>query len=242
VTREAPYANAMNGSLWTLKSELACYLLVLALAVTTLLGRARWVVAALGAGLLAVIVWDTAHDAAGPGPIAPVAAVHIPILGWFQLYYLVVFGLAFVLGMIADVYRSSIPVNDALGVASSVLAAASLWLGWPLFGPFLVAYVYALLWAGVRLPPVLRRIGRRNDYSYGVYIYAFPIQQALSILGAPRLGWLSYVLMSVATVLVVAVCSWHLVEKPMLQLKHWPPQIESEKADTAPATEDLKPA
>ncbi|WP_433062880.1 acyltransferase family protein [Dactylosporangium sp. CS-033363] len=224
VTREAAFAGAINGSLWTLKTELTCYLLVLGLAVTTLLRRARWVVPAFAAVLLAVIVADTVRGPSEPGPLADGHSVHVPVLGWFRLFYLVVFVLAFVLGMTADLYRSVIPLNDVLGVAALVLVAASLWLDWPLFGPCIVAFVYLLLWAGVRLPKVLRRVGRRNDYSYGVYIYAFPIQQALAIVGLPRFGWTVYLLTSVIAVAAVAAGSWHLVEKPALGLKDWTPR------------------
>ncbi|WP_432843719.1 acyltransferase family protein [Dactylosporangium sp. CA-092794] len=245
VTGDAPFGNALNGSLWTLKSELSCYLLVLVLAATTLLRRARWVVLLPGAGLLSVIVWDTFHEPVVPGPIAAVTPFHVPVLGWYLRYYVVAFGLAFVLGMAADVYRSVIPLNDVLGAASLALTAVSLWLGWPLFGPFIVAYVYLLLWAGARLPGPLRRIGRRNDYSYGVYIYAFPIQQALAILGVPRFGWTVYLLTSVAAVAVVAGCSWHLVERPAMTARNWTPRRfrrPPEAAATAPAPAPDVPA
>ncbi|GGM39250.1 acyltransferase family protein [Dactylosporangium sucinum] len=224
VTREAPYPNAINGSLWTLKSELTCYILVLALAVTTLLRRARWMVVLLGVAMSGVIVWDTFHEPVVPGPLADLHAIKLPVLGWFTLYFLFVFALAFVLGMIADLYRSVIPLNDWLGWTSLVLVVASVYFSLPLFGPAIIAWVYLLLWAGVRLPKVLKRIGRRNDYSYGVYIYAFPIQQALAIVGVPKLGWTFYLLTSVATVGLVAACSWHLVEKQAMRAKNWTPR------------------
>jgi peptidoglycan/LPS O-acetylase OafA/YrhL len=235
VTHNSPFPDSLNGSLWTLKSELTCYLLVLLLAVTTLLRRARWVVLLLAAGLLAVIVWVNLRGVMTPGPITLVTIVNIPVLNAFLLYYLITFGLAFVLGMVADLYRSVIPFNDVLGVTSLVVTVVSVWRGWPLFGWAIVAYVYLLLWAGVRLPRLLRRVGRRNDYSYGVYIYAFPIQQALGILGVPRFGWAFYLLTSVATVLVVAMCSWHLVEKQVMKAKDWTPRWSRKPVATTPA-------
>ncbi|WP_344619042.1 acyltransferase [Dactylosporangium salmoneum] len=241
VTGVAPYPNALNGSLWTLKSELTCYLLVLALAVTLILRRARWVVLLLGAAMFSVVVYDTFSDPVAPGPIADVGPITLPILGTYQLFYLWAFGLAFVLGMIADVYRDKIPLNDTLGVTALVLSVLSLYLNLPLFGPCIVAYVYLLLWAGVRLPKALRKIGRRNDYSYGVYIYAFPAQQALAILGVPRFGWTFYLLTSVVAALILAVCSWYLVEKPALRAKHWSPGRRSKPSADVPASE-LPPA
>ena len=242
VTYTAKYPSVLNGSLWTLKSELTCYLLVLLLAIIAVLRRARWLVLVIGGGLLAVIVWDTFVGPTQPGPLAPVIVVDLPVLGVFLLFYLAVFGLAFVLGMIADLYRAVIPMNDVLGVIATVCWLASLWLGWPLFGPAVVAFVYMLLWLGVRIPRALRRIGRKNDYSYGVYIYAFPLQQALSILGVPRFGYWFYLLTSIVTVLAVAMASWHLVEKRAMRLKDWSPPLGSLRGRREVPNPDVPPA
>ena len=57
---------------------------------------------------------------------------------------------------------------------------------------------------------------KSGDYSYGLYVYAFPIQQLLIW----RMGdWASPVLICVLTValtLPVAALSWHALEKPAL--------------------------
>ncbi|PWG11974.1 hypothetical protein DF268_18615 [Streptomyces sp. V2] len=39
--------------------------------------------------------------------------------------------------------------------------------------PDLRCLAYALVWLAIRLPAPFRRIGARNDYSYGIYIYGF---------------------------------------------------------------------
>jgi peptidoglycan/LPS O-acetylase OafA/YrhL len=240
-TAEYPYS--LNGSLWTLKSELTCYLLVLFLAVIAVLRRARWVVLVIGAGLFGAVVWETVVGMAHAGRLNPAApAVSVPVLGLFLLFYLLVFGVAFVLGMIADLYRPVIPINDVLGVIAVACWVASLRLGWPLFGPAIVPFVYMLLWLGVRIPSALRRIGRKNDYSYGVYIYAFPVQQALSIFGLPRYGVWVYLGTTFVTVLAVAMLSWHLVEKPAMRLKDWSPPFARRRATAEVPNPDVPSA
>jgi peptidoglycan/LPS O-acetylase OafA/YrhL len=69
--------------------------------------------------------------------------------------------------------------------------------------------------------PGLNRISRYGDFSYGLYLYAFPVQQLVlylfPLLRAP-------ILACALTTSLVAFLSWHLVEKPALRLKPKPAQ------------------
>ena len=71
-------------------------------------------------------------------------------------------------------------------------------------------------------PAALHRVGARNDYSYGVYIYAFPVQQILADLGVYRAGFPVYTAVTLLVTGVAAYGSWHLVEKRALLLKDRP--------------------
>jgi peptidoglycan/LPS O-acetylase OafA/YrhL len=73
------------------------------------------------------------------------------------------------------------------------------------------------LWLGAHLP--LQRVGARNDYSYGVYIYAYPVQQLLATWHAQRFGYWAYLGLSVLGVAPFAAASWWVVEKRALRLK-----------------------
>ena len=57
-----------------------------------------------------------------------------------------------------------------------------------------------------------------RDFSYGVYIYAFPIQQTLAYLN-PGMSLPAMVGLSSAVTLGVAALSWRLIEKRALGLK-----------------------
>lgn len=91
------------------------------------------------------------------------------------------------------------------------------WLGlasWPLL-PVIV------LGLALDFSPWLAKFTARGDYSFGLYIYAFPVQQALSEL-FPAMGLPALVGCSIAATMTLAVASWHLVEQPMLRLKRRP--------------------
>jgi peptidoglycan/LPS O-acetylase OafA/YrhL len=223
-TLTGAHIHDINGSLWTLKYELACYVLISALAVFTVLRRMRFVVPALALIGLAVIGYDFVHDPVHAGPLVPNGhSFTVPFAGHYLTLFVLIYTTAFLLGASAEMFKEHVPVNDVLGAISLVLVVAAVIARLPILGPALIAYVYLLLWAGIRLPARLRRVGRTNDYSYGVYIYAFVVQQVLALAGVPRLGLAVYLGLSLLFTFAVALLSWHLVEKQALKLKDWSP-------------------
>ena len=64
----------------------------------------------------------------------------------------------------------------------------------------------------------IRRFNDWGDYSYGVYIYAFPVQQTLAFL-FPKLTVIAMSLSAGVISLGLAFCSWNLVEKRAMGLK-----------------------
>jgi peptidoglycan/LPS O-acetylase OafA/YrhL len=79
------------------------------------------------------------------------------------------------------------------------------------------ALSYPLLWLGIHLP--FQRVGAHNDYSYVVYIYAFPVQQLLAMWQVQRWGYAAFVFLGVVGTVPFAVASWWLIEKRALKLK-----------------------
>ena len=84
----------------------------------------------------------------------------------------------------------------------------------------LVFLVYVVVYLGC-LPIRLPRLLAQGDYSYGIYLYGFPIQQWLSTLGAPMHPWYGLFLASMLLTTLVSVVSWHVIEKPTLALKRY---------------------
>ena len=64
-----------------------------------------------------------------------------------------------------------------------------------------------------------KRLRLRTDLSYGVYIYAFPMQQLLIVCGLRFLKPLVFFPVATLATLPMAALSWFLVEKPALSLK-----------------------
>jgi peptidoglycan/LPS O-acetylase OafA/YrhL len=215
--------SVFNGSLWTLRYELFCYLVVGVLAVAGVVGvtRRRPAVLTGVAGVvygMVVLDWLVNDRYAADGPSLLPDVVGLPLLGDLGGSAIFAFGLVFAIGAIAAVRPDRFPVSGRLAAGAAVVVVVSLVLGgWDVAGA--PAFAYLTLWAGMRAPDRVVALSPGSDLSYGVYIYAFPIQQVLALYHVQRLGLLPFVLLSAAGALVAGGLSWHLVERPALRLK-----------------------
>lgn len=194
-----PVPGAWNGSLWTLFWEFLCYLGVLA------------------AGLLGVLRWRWSISAVFVAATAGQVLVNAGVLDGFWPTYGARFGLMFAAGALVWQMQDRLPVGR-WWVAGAVLAVALALVVLPDYralAAFPLAYLVLRAGAGLRAP----RWRMRNDLSYGVYIYGFPVQQVLALAGGARWGLPVYMVLSLAGTLPLAAASWWWVEKPALRLK-----------------------
>jgi peptidoglycan/LPS O-acetylase OafA/YrhL len=194
--------NAVNGSLWSLPVEFTMYIVVAILGVT----RAnRWVY--LGVGVLSALAcyfWAWQHD--------------MYVVYRFDARQLFICGTFFWAGAIFfkfDLVRR-------LSTTAVALAFTALLFLEP-FPPLLATLQWVLLPVvvlafGFAFSPLLARLTATGDYSYGIYIYAFPIQQSVAYL-LPGMPIGRYMLLCVALTFAAAILSWHLVEKRALAFK-----------------------
>jgi peptidoglycan/LPS O-acetylase OafA/YrhL len=128
----------------------------------------------------------------------------------------------FLCGMMFALWGDKIPIDDRLALAAGAIAIFTYFIssGWNVYGQF--AFLYVIMWCAVRLP--LQNWERYGDFSYGLYIYAWPIMQFSAFFGLYKIGWLGYHAVIVAVCHGAAYISWHLIEKPALSLKNWTPQ------------------
>lgn len=183
------YPGAVNGSLWTLPLEVFYYLVVAALGITGLL---KWRPVVI---LLILVALNTGG-------------------GGFYRDMFPFFGA----GMVFYLYRNQIPYSGRLALLSAACLVVAARVG-GLNDAMLLFGAYLVFWVAFNRRLPLSRFARFGDFSYGLYIYAFPVQQTISYLyGGPMDRWLHFALAVPATV-VCAALSWHLVEKHFLKLK-----------------------
>jgi peptidoglycan/LPS O-acetylase OafA/YrhL len=203
VFNDNPYPNAINGSLWTLAYEVACYALV---AVVGIFGLARDRVRFVGF----VTAYAVCYVAALP--LLRSNHSHVEILRNFHLL-----SLPFVMGMALFQFRQFMPLR--LPILLTLGAAAAISYERPWFHElFVLVWSYGVFYLGFLQYKPLLAYNRLGDYSYGTYIYAFPVGQ---IIAALYHGCTPFVMiaLSLAPTLLLAILSWHCIEERALAKK-----------------------
>jgi len=123
------------------------------------------------------------------------------------------FSVMFFAGALIYRYRKVIPAQWSLvWLSLAIVLASSLLPNYRLVGAIPLAY--AIIVSGSLVHN--KYLTLRTDLSYGVYIYAWPMQQLLIICGLAFLGPFVFAIIAAAATLPLAALSWYLVEKPSL--------------------------
>ena len=192
------FANVVNGSLWTIPHEVRCYIVLALLGVVSLLMHRRVL---LGLFVVAAIVHLMV-----PEDIIPV------LTNPRRLAF------SFFLGVLVYQWRERLWLSWPLAIAASV-AVLLLPDGPAKVMAIQVALGYLVLVMAFCLPARAKAASAAlPDYSYGIYIYAFPAQQAVIELGIGTTPFTN-IAWGFALMLPFAALSWHLIEKPALGLK-----------------------
>lgn len=200
-----PLKGLFNASLWTLPIELRMYLvLAAAWLVLSFAPAIRERALVLGAPIAAAVLFFI---------IVRSQMLDLPYHSGDLRMFMFLFGSTLFL------WRSKVPLSR--GALAVILAA------------FVVSSVnrsaYFLVYCVGLAPLVMhlayvprgpaRALSRLGDYSYGTYIYAFPIQQTLATV-FPGMGLGAMFASSAVVTLAVAALSWHIVEKRALAMKN----------------------
>ncbi|MGB8819338.1 MAG: acyltransferase [Rhizobiaceae bacterium] len=204
VFESLPYAGAVNVPLWTLKYEVLCY--VSLAFVMAMIVRTKLVSPTVAVGIMTTVsgVWllqGKAYDDAN----------------FFD--HVARFSFAFWVGAAAWHARSRIPLKTSILAAIAALTWASICFHLPTVPHTLMLLSgYMAVFVAQYRYGALSTFTDRNDLSYGVYIYGWPVQQLL-LLAFPAISGLANGLAALLIVLPLAFFSWRFVEKPALRMK-----------------------
>ncbi|WP_190300495.1 acyltransferase family protein [Rufibacter hautae] len=208
-----PLPNQINESLWTIQYEFICYLAVPIFAYLGIFKK-KWVAIALF--LLSYVVL-TLQDSARLFLWEDYSGKLISTPQYMPRFFVY-----FLAGTCVYLFRHKIARSNwlvALSIISLILACV--WFkGFNLVAPFSLTYLlfYVAYFPHFRFT----KFTKHGDFSYGIYLYAWPIQQLVMLFIGKEANLFTLFILSMAITLVAAYASWRFVEKPFLQLKDHP--------------------
>lgn len=200
-----PYKNAVNGSLWSMPYEVHMYaLLVLAWLALCITRKYR-----LKAFKLAIVSY----------------AVYAGVCILFEHYsnpssasLFMRLSFMFFSGAAFFVLKEYIVLSRPWFYFTVIALSLSVVYTYFFYVVYLLSIAYILLFLAYVPSGNIRKYNSLGDYSYGIYIYAFPVQQSVAALipGVPVVGM---ILISGVISILLGVVSWHFLERRALGLK-----------------------
>jgi peptidoglycan/LPS O-acetylase OafA/YrhL len=196
-----PYT--FDSSLWTLFLEAKAYILLAVIGLLGALKKRQYIVFITFFSLFIILLAD---------PIIDTSNKFVRLI-WDKdfLFYTTYF----IAGTILFIYRKYIPLNKYLFITLITVALTAFYFH--LLHQILTFIApYMVIWLALTLP--LQQFTKYGDFSYGIYIYAYPIQQLLIIFHLNNNLYI-YFLLEILVTLLLAITSWYLIESPALNLK-----------------------
>jgi len=211
VFESLPWSGVVNGSLWTLPFEVRayCLLVIFSIAIHRLILWSKGLLSErllyLLIPLLGMIVYITNHFYTFL-PISYFASED------FRLYSL------FFIGTACYIFKDSLVLSKRLFYVAVFFLLVSAMHTDLFFIVYNVTIFYVIFYIAYIPKGGVRKFNQYGDYSYGIYIYAWPVQQSVVAL-IPGINVTCLLITSAVLTLFLSYISWHLIEKRALKYK-----------------------
>jgi peptidoglycan/LPS O-acetylase OafA/YrhL len=204
VFQHNPIVGTVNGSIWTLPYEVAAYFMIAIFGKTGFLKRKKTIILLFLMCVALTFVTNGTHSNHF------LFTLNVNAYMYFTAYFLS--------GVVLYLYRDKIPLNWQIAVIAALVLIISIpvhafYLTLFFTLPYLVMFIGSLTWTS------LTALSKYGDFSYGMYIFAWPVQQSLVDLLHNKVGHTHLFVYTMVITLPLAIASWHFLEKPMLKLK-----------------------
>lgn len=202
---DVPYKEAVNGSLWTLPYEVWMYaLLVVILGFANFFARKIRMFYAKDIVFLVAIISVIGNLLNNFYFFMPVVFTHL-----FSMFFV---GSAFFFWRDKVFLSAKAMFFSLFFLVISSLSEDTFFVSYCVLLPYLI-FCFAYIPSGF-----IRKFNEFGDYSYGIYIYAFPVQQSIAAIALSVSVW-EMIVLSFLFTFILAGISWHLIEDRFLRMK-----------------------
>lgn len=203
-----PYPAAINGSLWSLKHEFILYIILMILSLCSILKDRKFMLFITGISIVIYVLNI---------PFSPIfnSLTHIGII--MEITQFVKLMMYFFIGATIYLYKDKIKMNIKYFIFCLLILLTGISLNVTKYA-LILTMPYILMYIGtIKLKKnYLKKIG---DFSYGLYIYAFPIQQLIVYYFKNNITIWTYMFLSIIITSLFAIISTYLIDNNMKKIK-----------------------
>ena len=202
-----PYKNAVNGSLWSMPWEVRMYAFL---------------------ALFGLVIGVLCKDRIKKLKILKIIIIFSVIMAaiFLSYYHFIASGkscylklyVLFFSGALYYILKNKIELSRKIFISIIFIFVISTINKHTFYFLYILTLPYILFYIAYIPSGFIRKYNKLDDYSYGVYIYAFPIQQSFAAL-IPGISVLQLIIFSTISTFIMAYLSWHIIEKHALRLK-----------------------
>jgi peptidoglycan/LPS O-acetylase OafA/YrhL len=193
---DLPYKNVVNGSLWTLTYELYMYIFLSLAGSIFLFIKKKFHIDMFNVSIILMVIVALSFRSQNI---------------FFHLFVM------FFLGSLFFLFKNIIYFNLKIFFLIIVCFIVSYKLN-IFYICFILTLPYFVLYLVYVPRGKIHLFNKYGDYSYGMYLYAFPVQQ--SIMALFNTGFFLFILMSLLITFLFSYMSWHLIEKKCIGIKY----------------------
>lgn len=206
VFQSNPLNTSVNASLWTLPFEFFMYCLIAIFGITKILNKKyfHFIFVLFTIALFYVVTY-------------------IYIIKWTYIQFVDLLSLFFISSGFY-IYRKKIILSFPLFIICLIIFLSSITFTYKVDAVFeyfrLLTLPYIVIYIAYCKIPYINNFGKYGDFSYGMYLWAFPVSQTLIYFWQNKFNVFTYIVSVFLITLFISVLSFKFIEKPALKLKN----------------------
>lgn len=201
------YSSSVNGSIWTIPYQLIMYMVLGLMGICGLLRKKNFVFGCFMMTIFVNLCQNTLFADVNDYFLT------LPIKDWCYL------SIYFMAGVAANAFADQIILSRVNAVIALIVLAFA-WYGGEYIISTSILGTYLLLYLGYSDKLKLKFLKPVSSLSYGIYVFAWPIQQLLVWLWGGRMNAYLNTILAIPISIIFAWISWVLVEKRMMRLRN----------------------